>query len=81
MGSSTHPEELIANVVDNADPEAGTTHTYPPVGGELQMRIIWVEATIVLSETGLADRMKVYVRPATKVLEGNEIGNTAVAAT
>ena len=81
MGSSTHPEALIAKVVDKAYPEDGITHTYPPVGGELHTRLICVEATIVLSETGLADRVNEYVRPATNVLGGNEIGNTAVMAT
>ena len=45
------------------------------------MRVIWVEATIEPSATGLADRVNEYVRPATKVFAGNEIGNTAVVAT
>ena len=81
MGSSTHPEALIANVVDKAYPVVGTTHTYPPVGGELQMSVICVKATIVLSETGLADKVNEYERPATNVFAGNEIGNTAVLAT
>ena len=81
MGSSTHPEALIANVVDKAYPVAGTTNTYPPVGRELQMRVICVNATTELSETGLADRVNVYVRPATNVFAGNEMGNAAVVTT
>jgi len=79
-GSSTHPEALIANVVDKAYPVDGTITTYPPVGIELQTRVICVKATIVLSETGLADRVNEYVRPAMNVFAGNEIGNTAVVA-
>ena len=57
FGSSTHPEALIANVVDKAYPVVGTTRTYPPVGMELQMSVICVKATTVLSEIGLADRV------------------------
>ena len=68
-------------MVDNAYPLGGAINTYPPVGGELHTSIICVEETIVLLETGLAERVNEYVRPATKVLAGNEIGNAMVAAT
>ena len=81
MGSSTHPAALIANDVDNAYPLEGEINKYPPVGGELHTRVICVEATIVLFATGLADSVNEYLRPATKVFAGNEIGNTTVVDT
>ena len=81
MGSSTHPAALIANDVDSAYPLEGVINRYPPVGGELHKRVIIVEETIVLLTTGLADRVNEYLRPATKVLAGNEIGKTTVVVT